>query len=218
MGELTLSTQIEEQDYEPMFIFNWKCNKDIPEIAAFFPGGLELASREANVNGFKFGIFSGPIERACAKISLGGNIISFISCQVYRGSQGVLSTEPPSPAKFPQIQDPDDRAYFEWYWSTSAMKMREMKEFQVPIIYVHVICTDPAWQRHGAATMLMNWYMEFAKKEGIQRCILNASQLATEIGFYERYGFHKTGVIEIVDEKRFPGRARTSAVVMVKDL
>lgn len=218
MGELILSTQIEEHDYEPMFIIDWTCFKMVPEIAAFFPGGLDPAFREANVNGMKVGVFGGSIERACVKITLRGKIISFISCQVYRGPKGILSADPEPPTKLPGVQNPDERAFVEWYWSTYHHKIREMKEFQVPLVFVQVLCTDPAWQRHGAATMLMNWYMEFVNKEGIQRCILCASPLAAEIGFYERYGFHRAGLIELVDEEKFPGRVGTPEAVMVKDL
>lgn len=93
-----------------------------------------------------------------------------------------------------------------------------MDAFQRPMVYVQVICTDPAWQRRGAGTMLMNWYIEFARREGIRRCILCASPLAAEIGFYERYGFRRVGVIELVDEVRWPGRVGTPEVVMVRDL
>lgn len=218
MSELFLSTQIEEDDYEPIFIFDWECFKVVPEIAALFPGGLDPASREANVNGLKFGVFGGPIERACAKITINDKIISFISCQVYRGPKGILSTDPDPPLTLPGISNPEDRAFFEWYWSTYFDKVRANKEFQVPMVFVQVICTDPAWQRHGAAAMLMSWCMGFAKKEGIQRCILGASPFAAQIGIYEKYGFHRAGVIEVVDQEKFPGRIGTPQVVMVKDL
>lgn len=218
MEELNLSTQIVERDYETIFILNWKCSKDTPEIAAFFSGGLELASREDNLNSLKFGVFGGPIERACAKISIHNDIISYISCRVYRGSQGILSTNQSPPMKLPRVKNPKDRAFFEWYWSTYEEKVRETKDFQMPMVWVQTLCTDPVWQCHGAATMLMMWCMDFAKKEGLHRCVLCASPFAAEIGFYEKFGFRKTGLIELVNKTIFPTRMGTSEVVMVKDL
>lgn len=134
--EFLLSTVIEDEDWDPIFVFQWHCFKDSPQIVAFSSGGLDLAERDANIRGLKIGVFGGPVERVYAKLSeaQSGDITSFISCRVWRGPLGIIDGEhatPPPPQKLPHLKDEKEREFWEWYWTSAAMKMREIKEMQV---------------------------------------------------------------------------------------
>lgn len=222
MQKFALSTIIEDKDWDPLYVINWKCFKDLPEIAAFSPGGLDPSRREANIRGFKYGAFGGLIERAYAKITEceSGDITSYVSCRVYRGSKGIIDgdlAKPPPPEKLPMVEDLKDREFFEWFWTKDRAEMRELKELHVPHVYVQAIATDPTWQRHGAATMLMQWVFEFAVKEKIRRCALQAAPATVKSGFYQKLGFHAVYTHTFVDDERFPGREGTTYVTMTRD-
>jgi GNAT superfamily N-acetyltransferase len=221
MAELELNTNIREEDYEPLFLIDYKCFYNFPEIArALFPGGLDPAQSEANVESMKIGVFGGP-DRAYAKITAnnGSEIAAFISCRIYRGPRGLLDdTSDPTKTTLPRVEDSEDRAFYEWYWNTVREKLRDMKEFQVPHISIQAIATDPKWQRQGAGAMMMNWYIDLARKEGIGRCALYAGPFAAEIGFYEKFGFQRGAAMTFTNEDRFPGRVGTPEVVMWRDV
>lgn len=132
----TLSTVIEEEDWDPIFVLQWHCFKDLPQISVFHPGGLDPAERKANIFGLKLGVFSGPVERAYAKLSDArtGNITSFISCRVWRGPLGIIDGEyatPPPPVELPRVKDENEREFWECYWTSANKAMRETKEMQV---------------------------------------------------------------------------------------
>ena len=67
-----------------------------------------------------------------------------------------------------------------------------------------------------AASMLMKWVVEWAEKEKLGSCLLQASTMATEIGFYEKFGFRIIGKQDFVDEEKFPGRIGSSVTQMVR--
>ena len=221
MQQFMISQKFEEGDWDPLFVIDWNCFKSVPEFAVLSPGGLDLDHRAANVRRFKEGVFGGRVERLCAKVLSGEEIISYVSCRVYRGPSGIIDgdlAQPPPPIELPQIEDPGDREYYEWYWNRSAQVKRELRELQTPNIYIQSLCTDPAWQRHGAATMLLKWVFDYAEKERLYRLTLQASHFAVEIGFYEKFGFRVCNKHTFLDKDRFPDREGITVVTMVKDL
>lgn len=217
--EFILSTTIEEKDYEQLFLLEWNCFDNFPEHAALFAGGLDPAQREANIKALKLGVFTGS-NRVYAKLrdTKSGKIVAFASGRVHRGPRGILDTPAAPNMKLPRVEDPEDRAFFEFYWASVRDQMRETKEFQVPHVNLQVICVDPAWRRHGAGTILINWYQDCARNESIGRCALLGSLYATDVGFYKKLGFSQTGIIEVEDKDRFPGRAGTLNFVLSIDL
>lgn len=62
MARFILSTTIDEKDWDELFVINWECFKNSPEIAVLSPGGLDLAHRATNTEGFRRGVFGGPVE------------------------------------------------------------------------------------------------------------------------------------------------------------
>lgn len=222
-AHLVVSTIIDDKDWDTLFGINWRCFGSTPEIAALSPEGLEPAKRAANVEGFKRGVFGGPIERAYAKISesQSDQIVSYISSRVYRGPKGIIDdpcAEEPPKIQLPFIRDVHDRAFCEWYWNSLRDMMHGLDELQVPHIYIQSLATDPGLQHQGAASMLMEWAISFATEAKIGRCALHASQMAGSIGFFEKFGFRVVSKHTFIDEKRFPGREGTPLVTMVKDV
>ncbi|KAF4633299.1 hypothetical protein G7Y89_g4815 [Cudoniella acicularis] len=174
MAEFVLSEVIEEKDWDQIFVINYTGFQNQLEILALSPGGLDPKHRLTNIEEMKRGVFGGPIERLCAKTSelQSGQITSFISCRVYRGQNGLSEgplADPPPPIQLPQIKDDEDRKFYEWYWNRTRETLRSCKEMHVPHVYIQALVTDPVWQNHGAATMLMNWVFDFVEKEGIGR-------------------------------------------------
>lgn len=220
-ARFVLSPNIEDKDWDELWVINQKCFADTPEIAALSPGGLNPANRAASIEGFKRSVFGGPIERAYAKISevQSERATSYVSARVYRGPKGLIDgplAEAPPPIQLPFIEDKDDRAFLEWYWNRLRDIMRSSDDLHVPHVNVQSIATDPEWQGQGAASMLMEWIIAFAAKEKIRRCALLSGPLV--IGFYEKLGFRVVSRHTFVDENRFPGRVGTPIVTMVKDI
>ena len=221
MQKFLLSSEFREEDWEPLFIMDWKCYKDLPKIACFFPGGLDSAYRESNVRGFKEGVFGGPAERLCAYLrdKKSGEIMAYISCRVYRGPLGLVDGQfapTPAPTKLPMIEDDKDREYWEWFWTEMRLSKRTVEELHVLVIEMQSLCTDPKWQRQGAAPMLLEWLFAFARKEGL-RVALQPGAFAINIGFYEKYRFRVVHRQTFTDQERFPGREAIEVPTMIRD-
>lgn len=214
-----LSTEIQEEDYPRLFIIQHNSFSNYSELAGFFPDALDPTQLEANIQSFKIGVFGGS-NRVSAKITDAetDEITSFVTCRIYPGTRGVLDTPPIPDLSLPRVLNAADREYYEWYWNTLRARVREIEIFHQPHLYVQTLCTDPGWQRQGMGRMLMNWCIEYCKKEGLGRCALLASPFSAEVGFYEGFGFRREGFVEFVDEERWPGRAGTRVVVMVRDI
>ena len=65
--------------------------------------------------------------------------------------------------------------------------------------------------------MLMKCVLDFADEEKMGRCGLVASQMASGVGFYEKFGFRVIKKFEFVDEDQFSGRKGTPGWFMVRD-
>jgi len=104
-----------------------------------------------------------------------------------------------------------------WYVSTLlACPPSTDDKSEVPHIYIQDLCTDLAWQGHGAASKLLQWIFEFGKKENIGSFVLQCSPKNKT--FYERFGFKAVRTHTYTDEKLFPGRIGPTIVYMVKYL
>jgi len=60
-NQFILSTNIEESDWSPLFVFLYKASKDLRSISVMYPAGLDPACREEHANRFKNGWRSGVI-------------------------------------------------------------------------------------------------------------------------------------------------------------
>jgi len=222
--KFTLSTEFASEDWYPLFVVFYKAFGNTPPIASMFPGGLDPAYR--NEYGSKMketSVGDGTVERKLAKIieERTGDIVSYIACTVYDKPLGIadgIDGKPIPPSKFPGITDPKEREFWEWWWSNIRTSLRtDVKEIQVPNVYIQTLCTHPTWQNHGAATKLMEWIIDFAAGIGIGRCSLMASTAALKAGFYEKLGFRIVYSKRIVDEERFPGREEEPLTVLIRD-
>ena len=218
-----ISNEFEEGDWEILFHVHAEAFKNDELIRPLYPGGLGKANREANLARFRTGLFEGPIERLCAKVSYNGKPIAFVSSRVYRGKLGIIDdgdgkvAPSPPPVQLPQV-DSKDRAWIEWYFNSGRELNRAMRELHIPLVYVQVLATHPDWQRHGAGTKLLEWIFEWMRKERTTRCALNTPKLTAETQFYQHRGFEAIDEHTYFDKKRFPERNKITQVVMVKDV
>ena len=224
MQQFFLSIEVEEEDWDPLFVVSYKAFEDQPEITALSPGGLSPESRQSNVQRFKKSSFGGADERCYAEIieRRSGDPIAYVSSRVLRVPRKDVDDNPakrPPPVELPQIKDREEREYYEWYWNAVRAALWDLEEAKVrPVVLIQSLATHPDWQRHGAGSMLMNWTLEWARKEKIGRCVLQASPMAVKTGFYEKFGFRAVKHHFFEDEERFPGRKGASLVSMVRDL
>ena len=218
-SQFVLHNDIKDEEWESLIVMSWKSFEFQPEIAIVTPGGLDPAHRTANVSLFKEGMSGGPIERvnAIIKYEVSGDIVSYMACRVYRGSLGFIDGDAPPSYRLPQVEDDKDREFYEWFLNSNRAIMRELKELQVPLLYIQRLGTDPAWQRQGAATILLNWAFEFVVNAGLGRCALMASPFAVKTGIYQKFGFRVIHDHTYVDEELFPGKQGVTVVIMVKD-
>lgn len=219
--EFVVSTDFQESDWEPLFNTMYQAFEDVLEITVMYPHGLDPAYSAEYAARFKAGsIGNGKTERAVAKLTEkhSGEIVSYIAGSVYRGSHGMADDAKPPPSQLPMIEDPETRAFYEWYWTTLSLELRtKVKETQVPNVYIQSIFTHPKWQRHGGASILMEWMVGIAIHEkDIGSCSLLASPVALEARFYEKFGFRIVYEKNMVDEKRFPGREGQFMTVMIR--
>ena len=76
--------------------------------------------------------------------------------------------------------------------------------------------TDPARQREGAGTLLLNWATQKLDSKGAKG-MLEASRAAVKHRFYEKQGFKSVDDHVYVDKKRFPTAEPVSLVIMVRE-
>lgn len=178
MPEFVLSTEINKDERDSLFIICWKAFKDTPEIRVNYPGGLDPAHRSQNISTLRKGATSrGPVESYIDTITetQSGTIVSYVMGMFYDGPLGIIDgdlAKPPPAPKLPFIFDKEDREWSEWYWGTRRSLMREIEELQVPNFYISGLTTDPEWERHGAAGVLMNWILEeFRASKKTGRCV-----------------------------------------------
>ena len=75
---------------------------------------------------------------------------------------------------------------------------------------LQALSTDPARQREGAGTLLLEWAVQKLDSKGA-RGVLEASRAAVQHGFCERLGFRSVDDHTYVDKERFP---TTEAITM----
>ena len=79
---LIVSTEIQEEDYDPLFYIQYTAFADEPAILALYPGGLDSSARAKNVEGFKYGLgFTDPHVSAAKVVDdQSGQICAFSPC------------------------------------------------------------------------------------------------------------------------------------------
>lgn len=140
MPSFTLSTDISDTDWDPLFVVDIHAFQNHPEVLALSPGGL-ASHRDENLFAFKRAVFGGPTERIYAKITETSSkeITSFISARVYRGPKGIIdgdfAAELP-PIQLPRIEDIEERQFYESYWNTRRTALRDDKAMQMPHVFI----------------------------------------------------------------------------------
>ncbi|KAL9619718.1 MAG: hypothetical protein Q9160_005649 [Pyrenula sp. 1 TL-2023] len=191
-----------------------------PKVTSIQPYGLDPAHLPSSIQSFKTIVFGGPAERAttCIRDSSTDRIVSYISCRVYRDEKGVIGgqfAQPPPKMQLPDLTDPTEREYWEWFWTELRSRIRAIDALHRPVVVIQVLATDPAWQRRGAASMLLDWLFSFAAEARLRVAVKPAS-LTIQIGFYERFGFQICQEMTLVDNKRWPEREAVYAPMMIK--
>lgn len=130
MTRFALSTKIDDSDWDALFYIYYKAFEDAPEIMALYPGGLDPAHRAQNAATFKFVANHDPGQHYLTKITEteSNTIISYIAGTIYHGTLGNIDGDfaaTPPPVQLPFISDPKDREWWEWYWTTGMMIMRD---------------------------------------------------------------------------------------------
>ena len=125
----TVSEHISEQDFNPLFIINYKAFSDEPALLALFPGGLDPTVRAQNVAGFKAGLGFGEAGVMAAKVTdtQTGQLVAFATLRIF-------DRNPFFPAEDGDVHLPfaDHREWVEWVFNTKSDRRRGMRELQVP--------------------------------------------------------------------------------------
>lgn len=110
----------------------------------------------------------------------------------FQGLSGTAEGESikPPPVHLPMIEDPQDRAFYEWYCRALRIEFRtKVKETQ-SLMFISNRFLRPKRQLDGCASMLMECMIWLATRENdIGRCMVLASSMALKTGIYESFGF-----------------------------
>jgi GNAT superfamily N-acetyltransferase len=83
--------------------------------------------------------------------------------------------------------------------------------FESELAYLHVrrVAVDPAWQRQGVGTALMQWAHDYARTGGLAEVRIGVRlQLPGNLRFYQQLGY------QVLAEHRHPGYNRVTWVEM----
>ena len=221
---LELSTTIHDSEWNSLFLLNWTCFSPDPSMAAFSPGGVDPTYCNLNVENFCRRTFGGPIERLYAVVRNQNDkdlpFASFISARVYRGTKGVLEGNPLGASlkvELPRGPPEEDKqqAYYERHWTWVSEERMKMEVFWRPHVYVQRLCTHPRFRRRGLGTRLLEWVVDFVRREDLERIVLLASAEAIRSGFYEHLGFRVEDRRTYVDVEHGEGG---EVVTMVREI
>jgi len=100
----------------------------------------------------------------------------------------------------------------EWFRTTAGAKKQDFDEvFGNAQIYLLLLATHPDYQRRGAASMLVQWGVDVAKKEDLEVTVM--ADPSAE-GFYDHMGFEHVKVVDIQVEGE---EEKVSVVVMQRN-
>lgn len=237
---LVVSEQIEEQDYDALFLIQYQAFINEPAFVALYPGGLDLSTRAHNTARFKASLGWTDPQVAAAKVvdNQTGQICAFATMRTY--DRNPFFGAKASDIHFPHVEE-EKMAWLEWLFNTKNNRRREFKELQRPgsycceFLHVHLVLsihcerssflstadlvalgTHPARRREGAASLLLKWAVAKVDKRG-SRAMLEASRVAVQYGLYEKQGFRAIDTHTYVDKEMFPNMDGMSLVTMVRD-
>ncbi|MCJ1458963.1 hypothetical protein MMC28_009340 [Mycoblastus sanguinarius] len=213
----SLSEEILEENFDQLFVIQYKAISKDPVLKALFPGGLDPSARSQNIAGFKASLGWTRPHVAAAKVvdDVTGQICAFATMPMY--DDNPFSGSKDSDIHLPQV-DEKIRPFMEWLFNTKNSRRRDFKDLQVPgsYCYIQALATDPARQREGAATLLLKWAVDLVDKKG-SRAMLEASDIAVKYGLYGKYGFRNVDAYYYVDNEHFPDMEGVHLVTMVRD-
>ncbi|KAL8830369.1 MAG: hypothetical protein Q9191_001479 [Dirinaria sp. TL-2023a] len=222
----SLSETIEVEDFEPLFLIQYKAFVNEPVLRELYPGGLEDSARSQNVARFKVSLGWTRPDVKVAKVvdDDTGQICAFATMPMFDGNP--LTGAKDSEIRFPHV-DSEYRPFVEWFFNTKNNRRRGFRELQLPGPYCYLfrcltyadlqaLGTDPARQREGAATMLLQWAARIIDEKGC-RAMVESSGTAVKYGLYEKHGFRTIDKHNYVDKEAFPEMEGTYIETMVRD-
>ena len=127
----SVSTKIEEDDFDPLFVIQFKAFFNEPALRALYPGGLDASARSQNVARFKASLGWTKPNVAVAKVvdDDTGQICAFATMPTYDHNPFAASED--SDIHFPQV-DEKIRKSVEWMFNTKNNRRRDFEALQVP--------------------------------------------------------------------------------------
>ena len=131
---LVLSEQIEEVEYDSLFVIYYTAFSEVAILLAMFPGGLAPSHRAENLVRFKSHLGLEELNTVAAKVidDRTGDICAFATMRMY-------DKNPFFPGENSEICLPwmgeDKRAYIEWVLNSRKKRRKDIKELQVPGSY-----------------------------------------------------------------------------------
>ncbi|KAL8659036.1 MAG: hypothetical protein Q9202_007310 [Teloschistes flavicans] len=183
---LVLSEQIHDTDFEHLFAIQYNAFWKDPVIRAFYPGGLSDSARWDNVEIFIRTLGWRAHNVATAKVVdvQTGEICAFATMRMF--DENPFTFAQPPHFEFPHI-DEALRPAVEWVLNSKDTRRRTFEALHAPGSYC-CLGTDPAHQRRGAATLLVEWAIKTSEHRG-STIMVEASRDAVDYGLYTKRGF-----------------------------
>ena len=128
---LAVSEDIREEDYDSLFVIQYKSFAEEVVLSACYPGGLSDSARSDNVDRFVRVLGWKDTNVAKAKVidEVTGDICAFATIRIYEDNP--FLGKPKANHSMPQIDEPL-RSAVEWVFNTKADRRREFEALQVP--------------------------------------------------------------------------------------
>lgn len=128
---LVVSEDIRDEDYDSLFVIQYKAFSSDSALRALYPGGLDSASRASNISGFIAGLGWKESNVTAAKVvdTNNGEICAFATMRVYDENPFLNAAE--GAIRFPHV-DNSMRDAVEWTFNTKDDRRTKFEALQAP--------------------------------------------------------------------------------------
>ncbi|KAH7087866.1 acyl-CoA N-acyltransferase [Paraphoma chrysanthemicola] len=200
--------EVADTDLPRVCDVGWLAFADLPLNPVLFPGPFPPDSREQRIAHFaetRKEDLSTTYMQAYDEDTK--QLVSFAKWHVYATPENAAAAERPARSLGQGV----NREACEEFFGGLARKKRELVGGK-PHLFLHMLHTDPAFQRRGAGKLLLDWGTKKADELGLP-IYLESSQQG--VALYKRHGFEEIEVFDF-DLEKYGGSGVYPSPLMIR--